>query len=540
MVCRHCWRQDIPADTKQIVTENMYCSVKLRCMCEGIRLYDFKRILINNFGGLWEKDIELTSGVNVLYGLKETEMNIVFIFVKSMFFGVPEEMQEKNGIYEKAGTEASREKYGGTIWFQHDGKDYRLMREIGAGIHNCELFCEDTREILNGENGALERILGGFSENLFDNTVMVEALGGSSSREMAKELQNKLAVLSKSGDGLVDLGRTEQMLKMWRKGYLTQKERGRKAVQREQEKLSEKLESLQNDLDGLRDQKGQVVQAQAKIYSAAGKEEATVIEEQLQTIEKKNLGMVIAGILAVIVGIIGIVGRFQLTDEMSKIGMDVCIIAAVVAMVYTLTARRKLHMEFVKLKKKKVYLQSQQEKLKSSKEDIDGIYGEKLTAFTNLQSEYQEFELEMSLPTSEDLETQSLNLAMDTIKELSRSIYLEKGRKIRIRASQIFRELTDGKYIEFYGDEGQSLELCLEEGTVLAENLEKENLEMLYFSIQMAAAELFTNETVFPVILDDIFHGKNQDKLMAVFRWLKKQPRQVLLFTNNKDMADIF
>ncbi|MFR3949787.1 MAG: hypothetical protein ACLTZM_23885 [Ruminococcus sp.] len=61
----------------------------------------FKRILINNFGGLREKDIELTSGVNVLYGLKETEMNIVFIFVKSMFFGVPEEMQEKNGIYEK-------------------------------------------------------------------------------------------------------------------------------------------------------------------------------------------------------------------------------------------------------------------------------------------------------------------------------------------------------------------------------------------------------------------------------------------------------
>ena len=29
------------------------------------------------------------------------------------------------------------------------------------------------------------------------------------------------------------------------------------------------------------------------------------------------------------------------------------------------------------------------------------------------------------------------------------------------------------------------MELCLEEGTVLAENLEKENLEMLYFSIQM-------------------------------------------------------
>ena len=79
----------------------------------------------------------------------------------------------------------------------------------------------------------------------------------------------------------MDLGRTEQMLKMWRKGYLTQKERGRKAV-RENRKTERETGSLQNDLDGLRDQKGQVVQAQAKIYSAAGKEEATVIEEQLQ------------------------------------------------------------------------------------------------------------------------------------------------------------------------------------------------------------------------------------------------------------------
>ena len=38
----------------------------------------FKRILINNFGGLREKDIELTSGVNVknmveLYGFSTME-----------------------------------------------------------------------------------------------------------------------------------------------------------------------------------------------------------------------------------------------------------------------------------------------------------------------------------------------------------------------------------------------------------------------------------------------------------------------------------
>ena len=90
----------------------------------------FKRILINNFGGLREKDIGLTSGVNVLYGLKETEMNIVFIFVKSMFFGVPEDMQEKNGIYEKAGTCVSREEIKKSFWPTDDNANEKIDAHI--------------------------------------------------------------------------------------------------------------------------------------------------------------------------------------------------------------------------------------------------------------------------------------------------------------------------------------------------------------------------------------------------------------------------
>ena len=50
-----------------------------------------KRILINNFGGLRDKSIELSSGVNVICGMNEAERNIVLIFIKNMFFGMPEE-----------------------------------------------------------------------------------------------------------------------------------------------------------------------------------------------------------------------------------------------------------------------------------------------------------------------------------------------------------------------------------------------------------------------------------------------------------------
>lgn len=510
-----------------------------RCAREQ-RYMILKRIFINNFGGLRDKNIELSSGVNVIYGMNETEKNIVFIFIKNMFFGIASSPIGKNGFYAKKNDGEEAEKYGGTIWFQAGGKNYRLTREFGSEISNCELLCEDDGALVDGDNGALEMLLDGLGEARFDNLVLIEALSGHSSGEMAKEIQSKLAILSKGGDELLDLGRADQMLKMWRKGYLTQKERGQKAVRKEQEKLAKDLETLEDELDGLRGQKGQVDQAQAKIYSTAGKEEAAELTEQLAAIEKKNLGMVIAGVLAIIVGIVGIVGRFQVTDEMSKMGMDVCILAAAAAVIYTLTARRKLRMEFVKQKKKKTYLQSQQEKLKSSQEDIDEIYREKLTAFTNQQSEYQEYETEAALPTCEDLETQALNLAMDTIGELSREIYLQKGRKIRVQASRILRELTGGKYVEFYGDAGQSIELSLEEGTILAEELGEEELELLYFAIRMAASELFAEDRTFPVVLDDIFQGKNQECLTAAAKWLKKQPRQVLLFTSNKQAEEIF
>ena len=312
-----------------------------------------KRIFIKNFGGLQDKTIEFSSGVNMFYDVNEAEKNIVFIFMKVMFFGMPEEGVRKNEFYTEKNAQEPVEKVGGTIWFRSGQRNYRLTREFGTETDDCQMFCEDTGKMLDVENETLEKLLGGISETTFDNAVLTEALSGNSSAEMAREIQNKLSILSKSGDGLLDLGRSEQMLKMWRKGYLSQKERGQKAVLREKEKLATELENLENELDGLRGQKGQVAQAQAKIYSTEGKEEAAVIEEQLQAIEKKNLGMVIAGALAIIVGIVGIVGSFQLTDEMSKLGMEVCIFAAIATVIYTLTSRRKLRMEFVKQKKKK-------------------------------------------------------------------------------------------------------------------------------------------------------------------------------------------
>ena len=94
--------------------------------------------------------------------------------------------------------------------------------------------------------------------------------------------------------------------------------------------------------------------------------------------------------------------------------------------------------------------------------------------------------------------------------------------------------------MEFYGDEGQRIELSLEDGTVGVEELERGEIEVLYFSIRMAASELLTDEKILPVVLDDVFHGKRKESLMAISRWLKKQPRQIILLTKNENVKSIF
>ena len=62
----------------------------------------------------------------------------------------------------------------------------------------------------------------------------------------------------------------------------------------------------------------------------------------------------------------------------------------------------------------------------------------------------------------------------------------------------------------------------------------------MYFSIRMAASELLTDEKILPVVLDDVFYGKRKESLMAISRWMKKQPRQIILFTENEDVKSIF
>lgn len=498
-----------------------------------------KRITINNFGAIHNRTMEFAPGLNLICA--EEEREIFFDFIKIMFFGFSDPYGKgcENDLYTRYQPEQGQE-YGGILWFEDHGKNYRLTRDFGKETYVCQLFCQENENVLElGSDTPAHLIFGKLSEKLYENAADVKALKGTSAADFARELHNYLGALERSWDSSVQLGRADQMLKMWRKGYLSQKERWQKDVQHQQDKMSARLEELESQLDELRDRKGQVAQQQTEIYSSASREEETLLGEQIRTTEKKNLEMIAVAVIAAVVGIVGLVGHFQMGDEMSRAGMDVCVAAAVIAIIYSFSVRRRLRSELAKQKKKKARMQVHQDELKFSQEDLDENYNEMLTAFTNIQEDYQEYETETALPRSEDLEIQALNLAMETIGTLSGDIYRESGRKIRIRASRILRELTDGKVIEVFRDNNQHLMLDTENGQAELEKFSLADMKLVYFAIRMAAGDLPDAKTALPVMLDDFWDDCQGAQISSVLKWVKKQPRQVFIRTQNSKITEL-
>lgn len=192
-----------------------------------------------------------------------------------------------------------------------------------------------------------------------------------------------------------------------------------------------------------------------------------------------------------------------------------------------------------KWKKLKARWLQRQEKLKWDKESLKETYGEKETAYTNLEAEYKEYETEMYMPTSEDMEIQALNMAMETIEAISDNIHSQVGGRLRERTSQILSEITGGKYEEVLMDADLHMTVNTRDRIVPVERLSRGTIEQIYFALRMAAGELLCGKETFPVILDDVFGMYDEERLTAVLHWLYKEHRQVIISTCHKREMEI-
>lgn len=503
-----------------------------------------KRIKIKNFGKISDRTLELSPGMNVLYGENESGKTTVHTFIKSMFYGIARQRGKaaKNDAYTTYEPWENPVVYGGTLWFESAGKQFRLTRNFHKTNLSGELLCESDGELLDVAGGDLEQLLGEVSEAVYENTVSVGQLKSVTGPSLVRELQNYMASYRGAGDHSVDLGRTMQMLKMSRKGFQVQEERRKRGIQKEQEKLTVKMSYLRRELDEAREQQSQIEERQKSLGVGGTEREQepsgeALLDEQIAEVKRRKLvwGLGILGSALFCAGL----GVAMLVRQAYFPWGLVALIMTAALFLCGAELQRRLEIELRRRKKLKARWISRRDKLQWSRENLEETLGEKETAFANLTAEYQEYDRESRLPSEEQLEIQALNMALETIETLSGNINRNVGERLRRRTSRILGEITGGKYQEVLMDEQLRMSVNTQERIVPLERLSRGTLEQIYFALRMAAGELLCGGERFPVILDDVFGMYDEERLAAVLNWLYKEERQVIISTCHKREMEV-
>ena len=214
-----------------------------------------------------------------------------------------------------------------------------------------------------------------------------------------------------------DLGRILQMLKMSRKGYQVQVERRNKEDLAEKQKLRRSIEQLNREIHELEEQRTEMRVKEDSLRKLEGVHGEGLTEEHIHTLERKNqiqnAGICMTIILFLAGALIfGIHFKETMLAAVTAAG-GICLF--LLEMFFYMKTIRELE----KCRRVKKRFLDRHDRLQTGKENLDDEIREKETLLSNRMEEYQEIEDYTYLPIAEEIEIDSLNLAMSVIQELA-------------------------------------------------------------------------------------------------------------------------
>ena len=536
-----------------------------------------RELYLKNFGKFSEQHFYIQNGIQVIYGENEFGKSTLHAFIRAMFFGM------ERGRGRAAGKDAfsrfepweNPNYYAGVMRFECGGRNFRLERSFDRISKHASLICEDDGEELSVEDGDLDMLLGGITPSEFDSTVSVGQLMARPGQELSETLKNYAANYYETGGGEIDLNGALSDLRERRREV----ERDLKAEQQKQEEkrrsLAQECGYLERDMEKLKSEFEEKRSAAEKVEKreAAEQDEERRIAEQARrkngyvsgrnvpgrNASGRNAGKqagdipsrknFLPGVICLLIGILGLLGaQFVPGPGLgpgSVVSLVVRILSVLVllagAVLLTAGLRRKSGNvagaeervsdigEAEEREPRLEMYRKQREQLRWELTRIRAEWKEKKIRLENLREEEEEF-LRSDREKSLLRRREAILLAEEKIRSAAGKLGQQTSDFLNRRASQIFAELTEGKYRGIEADERLEITVWDGERRVRAEQLSRGTLEQIYFSIRMAAAELLQEEPM-PVILDDTFVFYDDKRLESALKWLSRQDRQVIIFT---------
>ena len=138
-------------------------------------------------------------------------------------------------------------------------------------------------------------------------------------------------------------------------------------------------------------------------------------------------------------------------------------------------------------------------------------------------------------------EITAIDLALETMTELSATIRDSFGLYLNQTASDLISGITGGIYDSMSVDENLNVFMNTRTRLVPVEQVSSGTMDQIYLALRLAAAKLIQPEGDYmPLIFDDSFVLYDEDRLHTALKWLKKAyPGQIIIFTCHQREAQM-
>ena len=128
-------------------------------------------------------------------------------------------------------------------------------------------------------------------------------------------------------------------------------------------------------------------------------------------------------------------------------------------------------------------------------------------------------------------------LEIKAIEEAASQVQKTFGQELNEKISEIFCDMTNGKYTQAVMDENLSMMVYDGFDHVDMKYLSNATVEQLYFALRLASADLLYENDAFPLFLDDVFGNYDDERLAQTMQYLSHHTdRQIFLFTGRKEI----
>lgn len=498
---------------------------------------EIQELYLKHFGKFEDRQFCLNDGIQIFYGENEFGKTTIYQFIKAMLFGMEPGRGRgvKTSEYKRYEPWENPNYYAGAMRFTSGGRHFYLERNFDAYQKNARLICEDDGEELSVEAGDLEALLDDVTKATFENTAAIGQMKIAPGKNLAESLEDYAANYSAAQAENLRLNDALLRLKEERKHATKELTREESARREKRRQIRMQQEYVERQRTG-KQEKAQEESARLRRLDLEQRAQEELYQKKQAESQKASIVLPSLCLLGMILSVTNLL-------SLRIPGMVLAVSAGMIGLALWLR-RKKVDQdsyseeEYESRQRQEPDYEEQRKRLRWKIEEHRQEYQELSRELDNLQ----EAEEELLECTEAELDCMRRIRALDLASERMQQIARETARDFRTEfqkdASGILKELTDGAYQTLRLEENGTLTLYDGIRNLSLYQVSEGTAQQTYFAFRMAAANVLLPED-FPILLDEAFACYDDYRLKSALKWLRKQERQVIIFSCQKREREV-